>query len=117
MKLSDFVSQTITEICTGIVEAQKLTEKGTVIAPRLSKDGMAYNIPSEPIHPHSIKFNIMLDVVSSASRKSGHGEFSISVATLKLGAKSGQSETEADMQKHSSSVQFEIPVLWPFKKI
>jgi len=114
MNLKDFVEETINQIASGVVAAQKHatgTESGVIINPKgtttstrgqliLSNDKTARSV-------QEIDFDVAVTVSDGTTTRGGIGVF---VGPVGLGA---QGKSEATNQS-VSRIKFSVPIMFPF---
>lgn len=107
IKLSDFVSQTITEIAQGMAKAaESLSDSDVVINP-FTQDGMAMNLMYSGRGVQQIDFDVSV-VASSKDANSG----GLHIAVLGMFSGGASAESSAG-QSYISRLRFSIPVCFP----
>jgi hypothetical protein len=107
IKLSDFVSQTLIDIATGVAEARdRVAELGGAVNPSLETPTGALKSP-----PHTVSF----DVAVFAETSTG-GDIGGSATVVGVFSFSAQGETEFNRNQRESRVKFEIPLKLPTGK-
>lgn len=107
MELKEFISETLTQIMEGVIDAQnKVKESGALIAPSFGtstdkciKSGDLF------IEVYEVEMNVSLTVVDKEGKKSGVGIEKY----VKIGV-SGESNTENSAM---NSIKFKIPITFP----
>ncbi|EGQ9599485.1 MULTISPECIES: trypco2 family protein [Vibrio] len=117
MKLSEFISSTLSEIVNGIEDAnQQLIDKGVKVNPpniylednpNKSIYGV-WNKNSLPMHPvvEVVEFDVTLTAEETSN--SG-GKAGVSIGVAKVSADGASS----DRSSHVSRVKFKVPVIYP----
>lgn len=108
MELKEFVSETLTQICEGVKDAQeRCNPLGARINPPIDRDKVIHTSSLQYRKYTDVKFNIALRSDDRESGKSGIGVLlaNISVGTVKETAQDASSVT---------SVEFSVPVALPF---
>lgn len=121
MDLKTFVAESISQICSGIIEAQKQTEEtGAIVSPRcnFSSDGSTVITDTQGhiVTTSMIHFDVALSVTnSSGSEKDGskHGRLQIADFKLEAGFSSGNGSTAKQEMESVSRMKFDIPIVWP----
>jgi hypothetical protein len=112
MDLKDFITQTLTQIASGVKDAQSSARAvGAVVNPHIttepaeaSRHGFLFaNGSYSPI----VQFDVALTVTEGTGTKGGIGVFS---GAINLGS-SGQSQNE---QSTVSRVKFSVPIALPY---
>lgn len=113
MDLQDFISESLTQIVNGVIQAQEAvakTNSGARVAPLMrsttdsSSIGAAEGDGGQPVYP------VEFDVVVSANKGTGtKGGIGIVVGAITLGSQ-GQSENK---NSHETRLRFKIPLLLP----
>lgn len=108
MELQEFITETLTQIVNGVVEAQNnLKDTGSVINPKV--DTERYTTDKGQRHGlktvQKIKMNVVLSVTEKEGSKKGIGVARVINAGI-------NSET-IDENRKVTSVEFEIPVVFP----
>ena len=111
MELKEFVSETLTQICEGVKDAQERCESsGALINPMLDVtvcNKETYRHDGKDYPATSVKFNVGLTETASNGGKTGIGVF--------LGKLSVGHETSKEMQAQSvTSVEFTITIVPPY---
>jgi Trypsin-co-occurring domain 2 len=102
MKLSEFVEETLTEILTGIREAQK-KEGGGLISAEMYADGKSFGL----IGSGSANFTAVQFDVSVLAETKGAGKAGIRVWSV--GAEGSGEHTS----QHTSRIKFAVPLRLP----
>lgn len=108
MELQEFITETLTQIVNGVVEAQKkLADTGCLIVPYTGD--MGHNIVSTQTHKaravQKVKMNIVLNVTEGEGKSSKIGVFKI----LQAGISSEKNMENTQM----TSIEFEVPLALP----
>ena len=110
MELKTFVSETISQIVEGVVEAQERTKNpGAIINPPLihSSHGAVVNYAKGINNaPQNMDFDVTVSVESSSST-GGKGKIQIAM----FGAEGGKTSDNKDASV--SRIKFSVPVCWP----
>ena len=121
MDLQNFVADSISQICHGIVDAQKSVESlGAIVSPRSMLDNMGQPTlvaNGNPVsRPFLLNFDLALTVETARdSSKDGSKKAAIKIATASLGFEhsDGTASSKTDTQSVISHLSFAIPVIWP----
>jgi len=115
MNIKDFVSETLSQICQGIVDAQaKVEGTGACISPRMANEKPQNNISGEHTHINNVEFDIVVEVTESKDITNGGISTSINIfqaVDISLGDK--KKKDEMSLEKNVSRIKFDIPVCWP----
>lgn len=108
MDIKTFVSQALTQIAEGIVEAQAATSKsGARLNPPLRGRERVQEVgDTQNYIPQEISFDVMVTVEAS---KATEGEGKIKVAVFDIGA----NKSAANRDTSTSRITFNLPVVWP----
>lgn len=114
MDIKTFVAESLSQISSGIVEAQKITSsQGTVINPPLTTTQNGYRINlgnRDNIIAHLVDFDINVSVEDSAGA-GGKGGIRIAMFGIEGGA------TSTNKNASTSRIKFSIPVCWPLTRV
>lgn len=121
MDLKTFVAESISQICSGIIDAQKQTENtGAIVSPRcnFSQDGnpLIAETGGHVVTASMIHFDVALSVTnSSGTEKNGnkHGKLQIADFKIEAGFSSGNESTAKQEMESISRMKFDIPIVWP----
>lgn len=117
MDIKDFVADTLTQICEGVVEAQARTEPlGACVSPRMSKEGRPATPYVEHTKTQNISFDIAVEVVQSSEQTKDKPKFSIEVASISASLGSGSKKEDTNSNKDAIRIQFDIPICLPVKQ-
>lgn len=111
MELKEFVSETLTQICEGVKDAQqRCKDSGALVNPMLDVktcNKEVYRHDGKDYPATGVKFNVGLTESSSSGGKTGIGVF--------LGKMSLGHESSKDAQAQSvTSVEFTITIVPPY---
>ena len=114
MDLKTFVSEVITQVGEGILDAQERSNNQYSVSPLVGfSDGNIQLTGSEKqSYVQSIDFDIAIVVQDKDGTQAG-GKLSIPFVNLSLGA----SNSEEKLTGNTSRVRFSIPVVWPYQNI
>ena len=114
MYLKTFVSEVITQVGEGILDAQERSNNQYSVSPLVGfSDGNIQLTGSEKqSYVQSIDFDIAIVVQDKDGTQAG-GKLSIPFVNLSLGA----SNSEEKLTGNTSRVRFSIPVVWPYQNI
>ena len=121
MDLKTFVAESISQICSGIIEAQKQTEEtGAIVSPRVnySTQWGTFGTRSEkPIHTAAmIHFDVAVSATdSSGAEKKGekHAILEVMRVRVEAGFSSGNESAARQEMASVSRIQFDVPIIWP----
>ena len=114
MELKDFVAETITQICQGILIAkEKNKDTDVVIAPHVSLSGETQPELERQERPQFLHFD--LKIIASDCKKDGKqgGSFRLDVVGLGISAKSGDNNSSSTESKVEQHISFDLPIIWP----
>jgi hypothetical protein len=111
MNLKDFVTETLVQIVSGVVQAQeKLNGTRARANPQMrstsdkSSIGEAEGDGGQPVYP--VEFDVVVTAAEGTGTKGGVG---VAVGVFALGSQ-GQSEAKSG---HESRIKFKVPLLLP----
>lgn len=121
MDLKTFVAESISQICSGIIEAQKKAEEtGAIVSPRVNyftQWGTYVTKSENPIHTAAlIHFDVALSATDSlGSEKKGekHAILEVMNVRVEAGFSSGNEAAARQEMASVSRIQFDVPVIWP----
>ena len=117
MNIKDFIADTLTQICEGIVEAQNRTEPfGACISPRMRSESMVSNSGDFHAFASKVSFDVAVEVVKSSEQTNGKPTFSIEIAGVSASLGNKSKNDNASINKDALRVQFDVPVCWPVKQ-
>lgn len=119
MDIKEFVSETLVQICNGIVDAQeRAKETGAIISPRMTKDGdMA--IPEEvATGVDAVNFDIAVEVKAATIQGDKSSvKAHISICGINAGADVGGSDETKNSSASVSRIKFTVHACWPVQKL
>lgn len=109
MELQDFIKDTLVQIATGVIEAQKqLKETDCLINPEgysLEHGNIRKGYDKEYRSVQKVKMNVVLSITESTESKSGIG-----VAKI---VQAGINSQETNSNNKVTSIEFEVPIAFP----
>lgn len=107
MELKDFVRDTLLDIIQGVKEAQDECDgAGAIICPRSGQVDSKYTRG-----PQTVSFNIILE-----GEEGGSGTSGIKVSFPQIGFHIGKISDENKKNSEQTSVNFTVPVYFPYQK-
>lgn len=109
MELQEFIKDTLVQIATGVIEAQKqLKQTDCLINPEGYTVGhgdirKGYNKEYRSVQ--KVKMNVVLNITESTESKSGIGVAKVIQA--------GINNEEKEMSNKVTSIEFEVPIAFP----
>ena len=104
MDLKTFVSEVITQVGEGILDAQEKAQGRYHVGNIVDARGILIDMPNV----HAVAFDIAVVVQGRDGTQKG-GEISIPIVKLELGGK----KTTEQINEKTSRVMFSVPVVWP----
>ena len=111
MNLKEFVSESLSQIVSGVIDAQEiLMETEAIIVPEMSRSintasiGEAKNKPGQPVA--EVEFDILVTV--SEKKESGMS-LSVALGTINGSGKGGRNTDYGE----NSRIKFKIPIVMP----
>lgn len=110
MDLKTFVSEVITQVGEGILDAQEKAQGRYHVGNIVDARGILIDMPKQDNMPnvHAVAFDIAVVVQGRDGTQKG-GEISIPIVKLELGGK----KTTEQINEKTSRVMFSVPVVWP----
>ena len=114
MELKDFVAETITQICQGVLIAkEKNKDTDVVIAPHVSSSGETQPDKERQERPQLLHFDLKIIVSDSTKDGKQGGSFHINVVGFGISAKSGDNSSSSTESKIEQHISFDLPIIWP----
>lgn len=117
MELKDFISETILQIASGVMDAkEKCKELDVIVNPDLTVGANnAYYVPNKGTYPVERRVQIInMDICVTVSESENNGiEGKVGIKIFGIGANS----TESKGSTNESRVRFSIPVCLPVSKV
>lgn len=110
MDLKTFVSEVITQVGEGILDAQEKAQCRYHVGNVVDARGILIDMSKQDNMPnvHAVAFDIAVVVQGRDGTQKG-GEISIPIVKLELGGK----KTTEQINEETSRVMFSVPVVWP----
>jgi hypothetical protein len=114
MELKEFVSESITQIAKGILDAQvRLRDEWVRVNPKPPANASAVSPMLYTAENGAAVFPLAFDVAVSAEGSTGGGSLGIKVLNIGVDAQSGAKQSTSRV----SRVAFTIPIAYPLKKV
>ncbi len=120
MNLKEFISNTLTQICEGVVDAQRKTsETKAEIAPMMQLYEEKYFVKSTYQHRrdfvHMVSFDVAVTVENSNSKQDASlkgTELQVAAFKISINGDTGNSKN-CSTNETVSRIKFEIPIFFP----
>lgn len=119
MDIKEFVSETLVQICEGIVDAQKRAkETGAIISPRMLNSEEIATPDITATAADIINFDIAVEARESSTKNDDSGiKASLSVLGVKAGVDTSGKDCRNDTSASVSRISFAVRVRWPVQEI
>ena len=119
MNIKDFVSETLVQICEGIVDAQKKAkDTGAIISPRMMGSGDIATPDLPATAADIIHFDIAVEAREESTKKDASGiKASLAVLGVKAGVDATGKDCRSDASASISRINFAVRVRWPVQQI
>lgn len=116
MNIEDFVADSLTQICKGIVKAQENTEKlGACVSPRMHS-GVANCYSGNPHdHVNNVAFDLVVETSQDIKNEKGSTKATVSVYSFFSISNGDKSNIGEELNRNLSRIKFDIPVCWPIQ--
>lgn len=119
MDIKEFVSETLVQICEGIVDAQKRArETGAIISPRMLGSGEIATPDLPATAADIINFDIAVEARESNTKNEASGiKASLAVLGVKAGVDTTGKDCRSDTSASVSRISFAVRVRWPVQEL